>query len=58
MFLCLPFTDGTLKEYFGKVDLEFPPLSTVVKLLRLQNVTEIVCDRMQGCKVSFSACEM
>ena len=46
--LCLPFTDGALKEPFGKVYLEFPPLSTVVKLLCLQHVTDIVCELIQG----------
>ena len=44
MLLCLPFTDGALKGRFGMVHLEWPPLNTVVKLLCLQQVTEIVCD--------------
>ena len=54
MLLCLPFTDGALKGHFGKVDLCGPPLSTVVKLLCLQHVTEIECVGIQGCEVSFS----
>ena len=54
MLLCLPFTDGTLKGRFGMVCLECPPLSTVVKLLCLQHVTEIECMNIQGCEVSFS----
>ena len=54
MLLCLPFTDGALKGHFGKVCLVVPPLSTVVKLLCLQHVTEIQCDVIQGCEVSFS----
>ena len=48
------FTDGAMKEHFGKVYLEAPPLSTVVKLLCLQHVTEIRCEHIQDCKVSFS----
>ena len=52
--LCLPFTDGALKGHFGKVHLEWPPLSTVVKLLCLQHVTEIGCQLIHGCEVSFS----
>ena len=54
MLLCLPFTDGALKGHFAKVHLEYPPLSTVVKLLCLQHVTEIVCTTIQGCEVCFS----
>ena len=54
MLLCLPFTDDALKGHFGKVHLEWPPLSTVVKLLCLQHVTEIDCRSIQGCEVSFS----
>ena len=54
MLLCLPFTDGALKGHFGKVCLIGPPLSTVVKLLCLQHVTEIKCEYIQGCEVSFS----
>ena len=40
--------------HFGKVHLEHPPLSTVVKLLCLQQVTKINCEAIQGCEVSFS----
>ena len=54
MLLCLPFTDGALKGRFGKVHLEWAPLSTAVKLLCLQHVTEIECVKIQGCEVSFS----
>ena len=54
MLLCLPFTDGALKGHFGKVYLIGPPLSTVVKLLCLQHVTEIKCELVQGCEVSFT----
>ena len=53
MILCLPFIVGTLKGHFGKVHLENPPLSTVVKLLCLQHVTEIECV-IHECEVSFS----
>ena len=53
MLLCLPFTDGALKGHFGMVHLELPSLSTVVKLLCLQHVTEIKCEDIQGCEVSF-----
>ena len=53
-FLRFPFTDGAFKGYFGKVYLEGPPLSTVVKLLCLQHVTEIECKDIQGCEVSIS----
>ena len=53
MLLCLPFTDGALKGHFGMVYLECPPLSTVVKLLCLQHVTDIHCIEMQECEVSF-----
>ena len=54
MLLCLPFTDGALKGHFDMVQLVWPPLSTVVKLLCLQHVTEIECENIQGCEVSFS----
>ena len=54
MLLCLPITDGAFKGHFGKVYLERPPLSTVVKLLYLQHVTEIECRYIQGCGVSIS----
>ena len=56
MLLCLPFTDGALKGHFGKVRLIGPPLSTVVKLLCLQHVTEIECEdiQLQGCEVSLT----
>ena len=54
MLLCLPFTDGALKGHFGKVHLSRPPLSTVVKLLCLQHVTEIACEDILECEVSFS----
>ena len=54
MLLCLPFSDGALKGHFGKVHLEWPPLSTVVKLLCLQHVTEIECVNILECEVSFS----
>ena len=53
VLLCLPFTDGALKGHFGMVHLSFPPLSTVVKLLCLQHVTEIDCEYIQECEVSF-----
>ena len=54
MLLCLPFTDGALKGHFGMVHLYAPPLSTIVKLLCLQHVTEIKCVNIQSCEVSFS----
>ena len=54
MLLCLSFTDSALKGHFGKVHLICPPLSTVVKLLCLQHVTEIDFRSIQGCEVSFS----
>ena len=54
MLLCLPFTDGTFKGHFGKVHLEYPPLSVVVKLLSLQHVREVVCLGIQECEVSIS----
>ena len=54
VLLCLPFTDGALKGHFGMVALGSPPLSTVVKLLCLQHVTEIECQLIQGCEVSIS----
>ena len=54
MLLCLPITDGTFKGHFGKVYLRGPPLSTVVKLLCLQHVTEVECVDIQGCEVSTS----
>ena len=43
MLSCLPFTDGGLKGHFGEMILVEPHLSTVVKLLCLQHVTEIEC---------------
>ena len=52
--LCLPFTDGALKGHFGKVYLEYPPLSVAVKLLCLKHVQEVVCIDTQGCEVSIS----
>ena len=52
MLLHLPITDGAFKGHFGKVYLEYPPLSTVVKLLCLQRVTEIECQRIKECEVS------
>ena len=54
MLLCLPFTDGAFNGHFGKVYLKGPPLSTVVKLLCLQHVTNIECEDIQGCVVSIS----
>ena len=54
MLLCLPFTDGALRGYFGKVFLQSPPLSVAVKLLCLQHVREVECDEIQGCEVSIS----
>ena len=54
MLLCLPITDGAFKGHFGKVYLISPPLSTVVKLLCLQHVTEVKCMNIQGCEVSIS----
>ena len=54
MLLCLPFTDGALKGHFGNVHLLESPLSTVVKLPCLQHVTEIECEGIQGCEVSFN----
>ena len=54
MLLCLPFTDGTLKGHFGKVRLEYPPLSVAVKLLCLQHVREVEPKYIQGCEVSIS----
>ena len=54
MFLCLPITDGAFKGHFGKVCLKRPPLSTVVKLLCLQHVTEVECQYIQRCEVSIS----
>ena len=54
MLLFVPITDGALKGHFGKVCLFIPPLSTVVKLLCLQHVTEIECEAIQGCEVSIS----
>ena len=50
----LPFTDGALKGHFGKVHLEWPPLSVVVKVLCLQHVREVKCEYIQGCEVSIS----
>ena len=54
MLLCLPFTDGALKDHFGKVLLRHPPLSVAVKLLCLQHVREVACKEIQGCEVSIS----
>ena len=54
MLLCLSITDGAFNGHFGKVYLKVPPLSTVVKLLCLQHVTEVVCVAMQECEVSIS----
>ena len=54
MLLCLPSTEGALKGHFGKVRLVGLPLSTVVKLLCLQHVTEIECVGIQEYEVSFS----
>ena len=54
MLLCLPFTDGALKGHFGKVQLEFSPLSVAVKLLCLQHVRQVECQYIQGCEVSIS----
>ena len=54
MLLCLLFTDDTLKGHFDKVDLKYPPLSVVVKLLCLQHVHEVECSEIQGCEVSIS----
>ena len=54
MLLCLPFTDGTLKGNFGKVQLWDPPLSVAVKLLCLQHVREVACEEILGCEVSIS----
>ena len=54
MLLCLPFTNGALKGHFGKVHLEDPPLSVVVKVLCLQHVREVECEGIQGCEVSIS----
>ena len=52
ILLCLPFTDGALKNHFGKVHLVRPPLSVVVKLLCLQHVREVECAMIRGCEVS------
>ena len=54
MLLCLPFTDGAFKGHFGKVYLKTPPLSTVVKLLCLQHVTEVEGGLIHECEVSNS----
>ena len=54
MLLRLPFPGGALKGHFGKVRLYAPSLNTVVKLVCLQQVTEIECDGIQECEVSFS----
>ena len=50
----LPFTDGALKGHFGKVELEWPPLSVAVKVLCLQHVREVVCGGIRECKVGIS----
>ena len=52
MLLCLPFTNGALKGHFGKVRLQFPPLSVVVKVLCLQHVREVDCQYIRECEVS------
>ena len=54
MLLCLPFTDGALKGHFGKVELQYPPLSVAVKLLCLQHVRKVECWGIQECEVSIS----
>ena len=54
MLLCLPITDSAFKGHFGNVYLTGPPLSTVVKLLCLQHVTEIMCQFILGWEVSIS----
>ena len=54
MLLCLPFTDGALKGYFGKVHLDSAPLSVAVKLLCLQHVQEVGCWAIEECEVSIS----
>ena len=54
ILLCLPVTDGALKGHFGKVRLQFPPLSVAVKLLCFQHVREVVCVGIRGCEVSIS----
>ena len=54
MLLCLPFTGGALKGHFSKVQLEYPSLSVVVKLLCLQHVREVDCREIHGCEVSIS----
>ena len=54
MLLCLPFTDGAFKGHFGKVYLKEPPLSTVVKLLCLEHVTDIECEDIQRCEVGIN----
>ena len=54
MLLCLPITDGAFKGHFGKVHLEMPPLSTVVKILCLQHAMEIECKDIPRCEVSIS----
>ena len=53
-YVCLPFTDGTLKGHFGKVFLRYPPLSVAVKLLCLQHVREVKCEEIEECEVSIS----
>ena len=54
MLPSLPFTASAFKGHFGKVHLEKTPLSTVVKLLCLQHVTEVECRGIRGCEVSIS----
>ena len=54
MLLCLPFTDGALKGYFGKVELWYPPLSVAVKVLCLQRVREVRFQFIKECEVRMS----
>ena len=54
MLLSFPLTCGAFKGHFGKVYLKRPPLSTAVKLLCLQHVTEVECVDVQRCEVSIS----
>lgn len=52
VLLCLPFIDSTMKGHFGKVKLEYPPLSVAVKLLCLQHAREVECVVIQRYTVS------
>ena len=52
VLLCLPFIDSTMKGHFGKVKLDYPPLSVAVKLLCLQHVREVECVVIQRYTVS------